>query len=396
MILPKSSRKSLIICFAIIAICQSALAQTDNIAMPSDTIAKLPFYRKGAIGKIYDYFDRANDDREEKKLDISFIGGPHYSSESGFGLGVAGSGRYRSTFVGDTLTPFSNLTLKLDVTTGQLYQISASGYHILARDRFRFNYEGYFYSFADKWWGIGYDTNRQSANECNYKRLQGLVKGDFVYQLAKGLYVGPSMTFTYVNGSKFQKPELLEGQQDRLFSTSIGACLHYDTRDIPTAATRGINLWLNVSTFPGFLGNANHKFNAIDFTFSTYHKAWRGAVIAGNINSRFTWGHTPWNMLSTFGGSHVMRGYWEGRYRDKNESDVTIELRQNIWHRHGVAVFAGAGTVYPRLKDFTMRHVLPCAGIGYRWEFKKGVNVRLDVGFGRDDKNINFSLNEAF
>ena len=40
--------------------------------------------------------------------------------------------------------------------------------------------------------------------------------------------------------------------------------------------------------------------------------------------------------------------------------------------------------------------ILPNAGIGYRWEFKKGVNVRLDVGFGRGEKSFNFSLNEAF
>lgn len=379
-------------------VCMSvgAFAQADTSVVPADTLANLPFYRKGWIGDIYNYFDDANKVKEEKKLDISFIGGPHYSSESGFGLGIAGSGRYRSTFVGDTLTPFSNLTLKVDVTTGQLYKISMTGYHILARDRFRFNYLGYFYSFADKWWGIGYETNREDMSECKYKRLQGLLQGDFVYRLAKGLFVGPSMSFTYVNGSKFRKPVLLMGQKERLFSTSIGACLRYDTRDIPTAATRGVNLWLDISAFPRFLGNARHTFNAVSFSFSTYTKAWRGAVIAGNINSRFTWGHTPWNMLSTFGGSYTMRGYWEGRYRDKNESDLTIELRQNIWHRHGVAIWGGAGTVYPRIKDFTMRHVLPCGGVGYRWEFKKGVNVRLDVGFGRDGKNINFSLNEAF
>ena len=30
-----------------------------------------------------------------------------------------------------------------------------------------------------------------------------------------------------------------------------------------------------------------------------------------------------------------------------------------------------------------MKHVLPNFGVGYRWEFKKNVNVRLDYGFGK-------------
>lgn len=40
---------------------------------------------------------------------------------------------------------------------------------------------------------------------------------------------------------------------------------------------------------------------------------------------------------------------------------------------------------------------LPNYGIGYRWEFKKRMNVRLDYGFGKKDQNgFLFSINEAF
>jgi len=40
---------------------------------------------------------------------------------------------------------------------------------------------------------------------------------------------------------------------------------------------------------------------------------------------------------------------------------------------------------------------MPNYGLGYRWEFKKGVNVRLDMGFGKwHEKGVNFSINEAF
>ena len=40
-----------------------------------------------------------------------------------------------------------------------------------------------------------------------------------------------------------------------------------------------------------------------------------------------------------------MRGYYEGRYRDKHSLEATVELRQHVWKRNGIVVWAGAGTV---------------------------------------------------
>ena len=37
------------------------------------------------------------------------------------------------------------------------------------------------------------------------------------------------------------------------------------------------------------------------------------------------------------GSSYSMRGYYEGRYRDKCAMDAQIELRQHVWKRNGVA-----------------------------------------------------------
>jgi len=44
-----------------------------------------------------------------------------------------------------------------------------------------------------------------------------------------------------------------------------------------------------------------------------------------------------------------------------------------------------------------MRRILPSFGIGYRWEFKKNINIRLDYGRGRfNESNFIFAINEAF
>lgn len=372
---------------------------TDSInvaVVDSVTDKNLPFYQRGVIGKVYDYFRDSNREVPDKKFDISFIGGPHYSSEEGFGIGLAGSGSYRAGNFEDKATPRSNISLKLDVTTGQLYKIGANGFHIFEGDRYRINYDIYFYSFADKWWGIGYDQNSDDANECKYKRLQSQTSVDFVWKLHHGVFLGPMARFSYVNARDFRGPLAVGDEGDRVLSLGTGVTFMIDTRDIPTGASRGIFLRCDALTHPSWLTNNKEVFRSLEIDASTYCPVWHGGILAFNVHSRLTWGETPWCLLSTFGGSRRMRGYWEGRYRDKMEADCTVELRQKIWRRNGIAIWGGAGQVFPRFSQMRMKNTLPCWGVGYRWEFKKGVNVRLDIGFGKHEKSINFSLNEAF
>jgi hypothetical protein len=364
-------------------------------SLSCDSTASLHFWEKGIIGSVYNYFCETNKDHPDKRFDISFIGGPHYSSEKGFAIALVGSGRYRASALTDTLTPYSNVSLKLQVSTGKLYEVAAEGYHIFRRDRFRINYDVSFYSFADRMWGIGYAENRIDSNECKYDRLQALAKADFVVRLRSGVFIGPALSFSYTSASNIAIPELLRDQQTRIFSTGIGATFVVDTRDIPTAATRGVYLRLYGMVHPRFLAN-KYRYSLVELTVSTYQRLWRGGVLAECFHSRLTWGNTPWCRLSYFGGSKSMRGYWEERYRDKKESDLTVELRQRVYGRHGFAVWAGVGAVYPELSDFKIKELLPNCGVGYRWEFKQGVNVRLDVGFGKHEKGVNFSINEAF
>jgi len=353
--------------------------------------------KPGLLQRIIDYFGKANEPHPDKAFDISFIGGPHYSSEEGFGIGIAGSGRYRAgkNWRTDTITPWSNVTLKGDVTTGQLYKIAAEGYHIFPGDRFRLVYDVYFYSFSDKYWGIGYDVNRVDSNETKYKRLQSQARVDFEINLGHGIYLGPCAQFTYIDARDFRNEDIIGAQPMRTFTTGLGLEFRYDTRDIITGPSRGLLVELRQLFNPRFLAN-KYAFSSTEFIGAVYVPVWKGGLVCPMLHGRFTYGNTPWGLMSTFGGSHYMRGYYEGRYRDKSEIDATVELRQHVWRRNGVVVWVGAGTVFPRFSGMRMRNVLPNFGVGYRWEFKKGVNVRLDVGFGRGEKGVNFSLNEAF
>ena len=344
-----------------------------------------------------DYFARSNEADPDKAFDISFIGGPHYSSEEGFGLGVAGSGCYKAGrgWRTDTVTPYSNVTLKLDATTGQMFKIGVDGYHIFPGEPYRLNYSALIYTFADKYWGIGYRQNRCDCNETKYKRVQAHARLDFMVKLHHGVYMGPAAEFSYVHARDYSPTSLLGDEPRKTFTTGVGLSFMIDTRDIITGPTRGMYLRVDQMFNPRFMTN-KYCFSYTEAIAAVYVPVWRGGLLCPMVHGRFTYGNTPWALMSTFGGSHYMRGYYEGRYRDKCEADITVELRQHVWRRNGIVVWVGAGEVFPDIQRMTMRKVLPNAGIGYRWEFKKGVNVRLDVGFGRGERGFNFSLNEAF
>ena len=104
----------------------------------------------------------------------------------------------------------------------------------------------------------------------------------------------------------------------------------------------------------------------------------------------------PWSMVAQLGGGYRMRGYYLGQYRDNGMIEVQAEFRQKIYNRHGIAVWVGAGNVFPSFDRFQWRQTLPNYGIGYRWEFKHRVNVRIDYGRGKHGGSVVFNVNEAF
>ena len=170
----------------------------------------------------------------------------------------------------------------------------------------------------------------------------------------------------------------------------------YDTRDVLTNPHRGMYAELSQTFRPKFLGN-DYAFSTTEMRVSGYGKVWEGGILAGDFRSTLNFGNPSWAMMAQLGGSMSMRGYYEGRYRDNHKIETQVELRQHVWKRNGITVWAGAGTVFDKFSSLSFRRVLPNFGIGYRWEFKKDVNVRLDYGFGSNgQQGFLFNINEAF
>lgn len=367
-----------------------ATRDSSNTVLP-ETVKK----PKGLFNRVIKYFEESNSDKPEKKFDVNFIGGPFYSSDMKFGLGVVGAGLYRMNGCSGDMQP-SNVSLFGSVSTVGFYMLGIRGNNLFPKDNYRLNYTMFFYSFPSYYWGIGYDNNNDDKNKTKIDRFQASMKAEFLFKVARNLYVGPAVVWDFAKAGNVSAQELhlFDGMSLIQRNYGVGASIQYDTRDFITNASKGVYIYLAQMLRPSWLGNDN-KFSTTEFTVRGYKKVWKGGILAAELDSRFNFGNPSWALMAELGGSKSMRGYYEGRYRDKHSIEVQLELRQHVWRRNGITIWAGLGNVFHDKRTF--KKILPNYGVGYRWEFKKRVNVRLDLGFGKSGQNgFIFNINEAF
>lgn len=400
----KKIKQTLTLCILSAACMKGFALRTDSCSagktdtMPAAAADTLEGTRKKNIfTKFVDYFRNSNKPKPTKNVDFGVIPGPHYSATTGLGLGILGTATY-ATDRTDSLLPRSNASVYTDMTTGGFFLVGLRGNHIFPHEKYRLDYKLNLSTFSTRFWGIGYENGDNDDNETDYRRNRINAMARFMFRLAPDTYLGPVVNYRFyqAKGIDEERLPLWDGQDKKLNVMTAGVSFTYDSRDFMLNAGKGIFFQLDQTFSPRFLGNGNYGFSTTEVTFSTYAKVWKGGILAGEIHGLFNYGNTPWALLSEVGTNERMRGYYEGRYRDKDLMEAQIELRQHIKGRSGIAVWVGAANVFPGFDRLTARHTLPNAGVGYRWEFKKKINLRIDYGFTRNGGGFIFNINEAF
>lgn len=360
-------------------------------AVGADTLT----VRKSLVTRLLDYFNDANKDTVYRHFSFSIIGGPHYNSDTKLGIGLAGTGLYRTDSTDLSLQP-SNVAVYGDVTTAGYFLVGIRGTHIAPQERSRIVYHLYFESFRRHFWGTGFSNGDNSRNESMMTTRAVSARVSYLWRTAPGLFIGPLVAYDFNSASRIERPELLGGMSTHSINTGVGLTLNYDTRDVLTNPSRGAFIDLTQYFRPRFMGN-NYAFCTTDLNASAFTRVWPDGILAANMAAQLNFGNPSWSMMAGLGGSRSMRGYYEGRYRDKHKLEAQLELRQHVWRRNGIVLWAGGGTVFNSFSRMRLRQVLPNWGVGYRWEFKKNVNVRLDYGFGKaGQRGFTFNIGEAF
>ena len=405
---------------------EAAAPPADSLRTADTACLAVAAKRPGLIRRIIDYYGRSNVDRTfEKKIDWSIAPGPNYSSDVGFGIGFLLAGLYRLDRT-DSITAPSNVSVYGNFTTEKFVLVRFSGDNIFNHNRQRLSYSGAFVYFPGAFYGVGYRAGEEGYAQ-DLTTTMGAFRISYCTSLVGRFYIGMSAGIDY-SGARYKPSGMVEfmerveqevaagnpvpggkmgelyrlkqqerydpafqdpfsnhiaetGDKPNALNTNIGLFAQYDTRDVTFNATRGIFLKAEAKWYPRWLGNTGRHFARFTLTFDCYRRLWKGAILACDLFADATAGTPSWHMYAKLGGMERMRGYYEGRYRDKRLVEAQIELRQRIYRRHGIVGWIGGGQVWGT-EQFRWRNTLYSFGCGYRFEFKKGMNIRLDYGWG--------------
>lgn len=351
----------------------------------------------GIFKKIVNYFRDSNKQKPNKKIDFGFIPGPNYSATTGLGLGLLGTATYSADHTDPTL-PRSNASVYSNMTTAGFFMVGLRGNHIFPHESFQLDYKINLSTFSTSYWGMGYANADNDDNETDYRRNRINAMARFMVKLAPNTYIGPFVNYRVTQASDVNEDfsYLWQGQEKTIHTYTAGLSFTYDSRDFMLNASKGVFVQIDQTFTPRCFGNGKYNFSTTEATFATYGKLWKGAILAGELHGQFNYGHIPWSQLATVGSNDRMRGYYEGRYNDNNVIEGQVELRQHIKGRNGVVAWVALANAFPDFKNIAWRYTLPNAGVGYRWEFKKRINIRVDYGFTRNGGGFIFNINEAF
>lgn len=330
---------------------------------------------------------------DQNKLKVTPMAAINYTQEDGIGFFIGISGQYRNGF--DTLAPLSNVTAIGYASTKGSLKVAVAGANYTSGGGSRLEYRAS--SFIDDryFWGIGYENGTNSTNRSFFTETGVGIGAAYRFIISRNLNLAPLIGFDYYKASSFTYEHLVKDYPLGYTGFHIGADIVLDTKDSQISPTKGVYLKLKQKIHPRLFFQTS-PFYQTAITADFFFKGWKGAVFAVDIFSESNYGDSPWFMWTPIGGDTRMRGYYYGRYRDRNTLIAQIELRQKIYKYHGAVLWGGAGNIFPSYREMDLKQTLPNYGIGYRFELGP-LLFKLDAGFGRKGEwSILAGFNHAF
>jgi hypothetical protein len=357
----------------------------------------------------------------EKKVMLTPFVAPGYTPEQGLllSLGALISFRTNPGFKPGGLRELvqrSTITFNGSYSTTGALNVNAELSSFWKGDRLRIFTKFAFKDMPDSYWGVGYDAGKAPEVDSltGYHRDSWLLQPKVLFRINDKALIGGLLDLNSTSASDVSDgmaadPYYQEFGPDNQ-NTGAGFVFQFDTRDVAANAWKGMYLNAQATFYGKWLGGQN-LYQVYDVDYRQYKQLSRpGITLAWTARTRLTYGEVPWAELSQVGSSTDLRGYRQGRYRDKAMLYGIVEYRHQFLNakrkggmsRHGYVGWVGAGSVGVNLAG--LDNWLPNWGVGYRFEVQPRMSVRGDLGFGREFlasgnkfvPSVYFSFTEAF
>ncbi len=321
-----------------------------------------------------------------------------YTPEVNLAFGGGGITYFRTSHRKDTRP--SKITLSAYYSINHQYLVYLYPVIFFNRNMDEASAEIYFENKIDKLYGIGNSSPDILNPAYGYTNFSIIAK--FRREFISGLYLTAAYEFMNFHVIDTKENPYLNNDvvygSDGGVTSGLGYGLTYDNRDNVFYPSRGNLLEFYALHFAPMFGS-DYKFNSFFFDLRSYHAITKDDnIIALQGFAALTTGDPPFYALPKLGGQHMMRGYFEGRYRDRNYLMAQVEYRKNLFWRFDGILFLGLGDVGNDFSDFGLSSIKYSYGGGLRYilDEDEKLNVRVDIGFGKDTMGFYFGVEEAF
>ena len=180
-------------------------------------------------------------------------------------------------------------------------------------------------------------------------------------------------------------------------TVGLGPGLLWDSRDHLLVPRHGELFEASVMVYDGLLGS-QHDFGELLLDLRGYRSLAEDHVLALQLFAQVQLGHAPFYELPMLGGQDLLRGYYEGRFRDAALLAVQAEYRMPLFWRISGVLHGALGQVAENPLRLGEREPKWAFGPGLRLLLNtdERLNLRADLGVCSEGYGLYVGIAEAF
>lgn len=335
-----------------------------------------------------------------KRVNFLAIPAVFVSPETNWAFGASGSMAFKTSFKNDPETRTSIVQALGIYTLNRQYAASLDATIYFPKEKYILNGNCSYSYFPDKFWGVGPHTLNTDIER--YSTNQVAFFAHLKRKVVKRFFAGLIYDYKRVYNMHYWAhgnidTNAVEGREPYNLS-GAGISLSYDTRNNTFYPSKGFFAQAQLVEYNRAIGSDYNIFKCVAEAryFRQLHKY---VISASQLYAVMNDGNIPLKSLAMLGGSDNLRGFYQGRFRDKVYMSLITELRFPATEHIGFTVFGGAGNVAGSVPAFDFSSLKYSFGGGLRLAIrtKDRLNLRIDYGYSdRYNHGVYFTIGEAF
>ena len=262
---------------------------------------------------------------------------------------------------------------------------------------------------ARDFFGLGNDSSRD--NETNFHEEYFRIRLTLMRRIWGKLWMGTTalMFHDFIGGGEGESsPDTFDPSwfpnlfgKGEWWTNRLGGFIHYDTRDNYYNPTKG-GLWkIEYYGIDEWMGSDfSFEYWYLDIRRFIHLRKPRRDVLAMRLQAKHAeGGPIPFYELAVAGSDRTLRGYPEGRFRDRDMMCVNVDLRHKLWKIVYLNLFYDIGRVYGDIFEegnhlFTNLH--DAYGTGLRLSMPPDLVLRIDFGWSKTDQTFYLDFGHTF